>query len=113
MKFFCFLFIVLISFSMTSQHQKYTKVVKLMGSRFDISVVAENEYEGNEYIELAIAEITRIEMPVQRPTSCAFGGPDMDVLYITSAEKKEDPLGGSLFVAHPKVKGPKANFYIK
>jgi sugar lactone lactonase YvrE len=58
-------------------------------------------------------EITRIEMPVQRPTSCTFGGPNMDLLYITTAEKKEDPLGGSIFVAHPKVKGLTANFYLK
>jgi sugar lactone lactonase YvrE len=59
------------------------------------------------------AEITRIEMPLQRPTSCTFGGPNMDVLYITSAKKNEDPLGGSLFVSHPNVKGPTANFYVK
>ena len=61
MKKVCFLFIVLISVSCTSQPIKYKKVVKLMGSRFDISVVAENEQKGKEHIELAIAEITRIE----------------------------------------------------
>ncbi|WP_163707634.1 FAD:protein FMN transferase [Mangrovibacterium lignilyticum] len=32
-----------------------------MGSRFDITVVAENETEGNSYIDMAIGEIQRIE----------------------------------------------------
>jgi len=32
-----------------------------MGSRFDITVVAENEQSGNEYIAAAVGEITRIE----------------------------------------------------
>ena len=32
-----------------------------MGSRFDITVVAENESIGNKYIDTAVAEITRIE----------------------------------------------------
>lgn len=32
-----------------------------MGSRFDLTVVAENETKGNEYIDLAITEISRIE----------------------------------------------------
>ncbi len=32
-----------------------------MGSRFDITVVANNEQEGNGYIDLAVAEIQRIE----------------------------------------------------
>ncbi len=32
-----------------------------MGSRFDITVVANNEQEGNDYIDLAVAEIQRIE----------------------------------------------------
>lgn len=39
----------------------YTKTLKLMGSRFDISVVANSELEGNSYIDMAVAEITRIE----------------------------------------------------
>jgi thiamine biosynthesis lipoprotein len=32
-----------------------------MGTRFDIIVIAQNETEGNQYIDLAIHEITRIE----------------------------------------------------
>lgn len=32
-----------------------------MGSRFDITVVASNQVEANEYIELAVQEISRIE----------------------------------------------------
>lgn len=39
----------------------YTKTLKLMGSRFDISVVAKDSIEGQLYIKSAIDEITRIE----------------------------------------------------
>ncbi len=45
-----------------------------------------------------------IRMPVKRPTSCAFGGPDLSVLYVTSArmgltepELAAAALSGSLF----------------
>jgi sugar lactone lactonase YvrE len=31
------------------------------------------------------ALLTTIELPVQRPTSCAFGGPDNSILFVTSA----------------------------
>ncbi|MGH7802219.1 MAG: SMP-30/gluconolactonase/LRE family protein [Thermodesulfobacteriota bacterium] len=53
-----------------------------------------------------------IEIPVPRPTSCIFGGDDLDVLYITSAretmtaeEIAQAPLSGSLFAVRPGVKG--------
>ncbi|WP_241695455.1 FAD:protein FMN transferase [Winogradskyella litoriviva] len=39
----------------------YSKSLKLMGSRFDISVVANDSIEGQKYISLAIDEIIRIE----------------------------------------------------
>lgn len=39
----------------------YTRTTLLMGSRFDITVVAENEEVANAHIDTAIAEITRIE----------------------------------------------------
>ena len=55
-----------------------------------------------------------IYLPVQRPTSCAFGGPDLDQLFITSAwtglsetERQEQPLAGDLFLVHGEVKGRK------
>lgn len=46
----------------------------------------------------------RIEMPVKKVTSVMFGGPDLDLLYVTSMAKpplphlpEDGPLGGSLF----------------
>ncbi len=39
----------------------YKQTLKLMGSRFEITVVAQNETEGDQYIKIAIAEIDRIE----------------------------------------------------
>lgn len=50
-------------FAVLSAHaaQSYVRTLKLMGSRFDITVVAGSEEEGNRYIDLAVAEISRIE----------------------------------------------------
>ncbi|MDG3581400.1 FAD:protein FMN transferase [Galbibacter pacificus] len=39
----------------------HKRVLKLMGSRFEITVVSENEAKANEEIDLAISEISRIE----------------------------------------------------
>jgi sugar lactone lactonase YvrE len=46
----------------------------------------------------------RIELPVPRPTSCIFGGRDLDILFVTSARRGLDagdldraPLSGSVF----------------
>lgn len=41
--------------------ENFKRTLTLMGSRFDITVVAENEEKGNDFIDIAIAEITRIE----------------------------------------------------
>ena len=55
-----------------------------------------------------------VRMPVARPTSCAFGGPDLDRLYITSASIGLDetalgmqPNAGGLFMLEPGVRGLK------
>ena len=45
----------------TSNLEVYQRTLKLMGSRFDLTVVAENQKQGDEYLDLAIAEISRIE----------------------------------------------------
>jgi sugar lactone lactonase YvrE len=56
--------------------------------------------------------VERIAMPVQRPTICAFGGPDLDRLYVTSARKGFDqdalamqPCAGGLFLVDTGVRG--------
>lgn len=58
------------------------------------------------------ATLATLKVPVQRPSSCAFGGPKLDTLYITSAriglsdaELAEQTLAGHVFVAHPGVTG--------
>ena len=47
--------------SVANSQEVYVKTVKLMGSRFDITVVANDSVQGFNYIDLAIAEICRIE----------------------------------------------------
>ncbi|MDG4825759.1 SMP-30/gluconolactonase/LRE family protein [Asanoa sp. WMMD1127] len=48
-----------------------------------------------------------IPMPVARPTACAFGGPSLDELYITTSRQgPDDPEpSGALFRARPGVTG--------
>lgn len=53
-----------------------------------------------------------IELPVSQVSCCAFGGKDLDELYITTARQRltpeqlaAQPLAGCLFVARPGVKG--------
>ena len=62
--------------------------------------------------------LQKIEVPAHNVTSCAFGGENLDTLYITSAtvdmtdeEKKEFPLAGSVFKVKPGVTGVKASFF--
>ncbi|MGI8706398.1 MAG: SMP-30/gluconolactonase/LRE family protein [Sphingomicrobium sp.] len=56
--------------------------------------------------------VAQIDMPVQRPTSCTFGGPDLDQLYVTSARRgldeddlKMQPCAGGLFLLDTGVRG--------
>ncbi|MGE7991047.1 SMP-30/gluconolactonase/LRE family protein [Pseudomonas sp. NPDC089554] len=47
-----------------------------------------------------------IELPVSRPTSCVFGGPDLRTLYITSAASPQDlPLDGAVLAIEVDVAG--------
>lgn len=47
-----------------SAQEKYNRTLKLMGSRFDITVVAKDEVQANDYIDLALSEISRIEKEI-------------------------------------------------
>jgi D-xylonolactonase len=56
--------------------------------------------------------IGKLDVPVSKPTSCAFGGAGLDRLYITSAsigldeqDRAKQPQAGGLFVAAPGVSG--------
>lgn len=61
MKTFNFIFLLVgLSFSSKAQLATY-RTTLLMGSRFDLTVVAATEAEGNAYIDTAMAEIIRIE----------------------------------------------------
>jgi L-arabinonolactonase len=53
-----------------------------------------------------------VEVPVRKPTCCAFGGADLATLYITTSRLMEDdenlrrePTAGSLYSVMPRVRG--------
>jgi len=59
-----------------------------------------------------------VPLPVQRPTSCTFGGPKMDQLFITSARidldagaLEKQPLAGNVFVIQTKSEGIAEPFF--
>lgn len=63
------------------------------------------------------ALLDKIDVPAPNVASCAFGGPKLDVLYITTAraglseaDLQKYPLSGSLFRVVPGVRGMKTNF---
>lgn len=60
-----------------------------------------------------------IPMPVPRPTSCCFGGPDLTTLYITSAsigltaaQLTDAPQSGMLFAVETNIKGLREPSYL-
>jgi len=53
-----------------------------------------------------------ILLPVSQPTMCAFGGPDLETMYVTSASDKlsaeqlrHEPHAGGLFCFRPGIRG--------
>jgi sugar lactone lactonase YvrE len=59
-----------------------------------------------------------IRVPVPQPSSCCFGGKDLQTLYITSAREgmtqdqiDKYPLSGSLFSARPGVEGLESYYF--
>lgn len=62
--------------------------------------------------------LQKIMVPAPNVSSCAFGGKDLETLYITTARAwvspaklEEFPLSGGLFALKPGVKGVKAESY--
>ncbi|WP_424640888.1 SMP-30/gluconolactonase/LRE family protein [Embleya sp. AB8] len=53
-----------------------------------------------------------LSVPARRVTNCGFGGPNLDVLYVTTAATDDrEPLGGRLFAFRPGVRGQAAHPY--
>ena len=50
-----------------------------------------------------------LEVPVKKPAMCAFGGPELDTLYVTSirpgGDLSDQPLAGGVFALRPGTKG--------
>jgi len=72
------------------------------------------EWEGHRIIRVAPnGEIDRIiDVPVWKPTCCAFGGPDLDTLFVTTSRLLSDedaltkePESGGLFAVKPGIRG--------
>jgi len=50
-----------------------------------------------------------LDVPVRKPAMCAFGGPNLDTLFVTSirpgGDLSDQPLAGGVFALHPGVQG--------
>ncbi|MFD2247803.1 SMP-30/gluconolactonase/LRE family protein [Pontibacter ruber] len=62
--------------------------------------------------------LTKVTVPAPQTTSCAFGGEDLDTLYITTAREGLDekqlqqyPGSGGIFAVKPGAKGVPASFF--
>lgn len=72
------------------------------------------EWEGRRVVRVAPdGQIDKvIDVPVWKPTCCAFGGPDLDTLYITTSRLmsssdvlEKEPESGGLFAVKPGIIG--------
>ena len=72
------------------------------------------EWEGRRVVRIApdgqIDQV--IDVPVWKPTCCAFGGPNLDTLYITTSRLmsssdvlKKEPHSGGLYAVKPGING--------
>ncbi|WP_046746019.1 FAD:protein FMN transferase [Kordia zhangzhouensis] len=60
MKYFFAIIYIITTVAINAQ-ETHKRTLKLMGSRFDITVVANNKTEADTYIDIAVTEISRIE----------------------------------------------------
>jgi sugar lactone lactonase YvrE len=77
-------------------------------------------YGGGRVVRIDAGGLVECEiaLPVSQPTMCAFGGPERDTLYITSAAQKLDasalarePHAGSIFRCRPGVRGAPTHLF--
>ena len=72
------------------------------------------EWEGHRVVRVApngtISQV--IDVPVWKPTCCAFGGPNLDTLFVTTSRLMSDeealtkePSSGGLFAVKPGIRG--------
>jgi sugar lactone lactonase YvrE len=71
----------------------------------------------HRYLEGRLDQV--IKLPVSQPTSCTFGGEDLDELYVTSAweglsasQRQAQPLAGAVFRVRPGVRGVPAAAFV-
>lgn len=62
--------------------------------------------------------LSKVEVPAHNVTSCAFGGKNLDIIYITTAsidmtteEQNQFPFAGSIFKVKTDIKGVKSSFF--
>ena len=55
--------------------------------------------------------LEEVKVPASCTTSCCFGGVHLGTLFITSAAKEGEDLGGAIFAVQPGVRGKKASFF--
>ena len=88
------------------------------GSTVDINGYLWNaEWNGGQvvYYDLNGGIINRIKTPMHRPTCCAFGGPNMNILFITSALEQETEgsnLSGQTIAINTDTVGNYSNRFI-
>lgn len=75
-------------------------------------------YQVSRWNPVSGVKIDAIKLPVAEVTSCTFGGPDLNELYITTAkvgldefEQFQQPFAGGLFRVKLEVKGTPTNFF--
>jgi xylono-1,5-lactonase len=63
-------------------------------------------------------KIAELQLPVQYPTSCCFGGKDMTTLFVTTSQlvlteeqKKEQPLAGCVYACKPGAVGKPLHYF--
>lgn len=97
-----------------SNKRVFTSTADLPGSIDGATIDADGYYWCAHIYDWQIAKydpagniVDTIRLPVRYPTMCTFGGPNLDILYVTSGaifvqddEKDAQPLAGGLFAIH-------------